>query len=265
NIIIIDRLEGKVAVITGGAAGIGRTTAKLFSQQGCKVVIADIQDGLGHSICNEIGPEMSSFVHCDVTKEDDMKNAVDEAVTRFGKLDIMFNNAGISDPAKVRITENEITDFERVLAVNVAGVFLGTKHAARVMLPGKQCSIINNGSVSSIIGGLVSHGYVASKHAVVGLPKNAAAELGRFGIKVNCISAFAAASPLTRNFFKYDNGEIERRVSELFSVKGVTLTIQDIAGAAVYFGSDESRYVSGHNFVIDGGFTIANSSFGLFN
>ncbi|KAJ4953035.1 hypothetical protein NE237_029867 [Protea cynaroides] len=260
------RLEGKVAVITGGAAGIGRTTAKLFTQQGCKVVIADIQDDLGHSLCNEIGPQMALFVHCDVTKEDDVKNAVDMAVSRFGKLDIMFNNAGIIDPPKVKIMENETSDFERVLGVNVTGVFLGTKHAARVMLPAKQGSIINNGSVSSIVGGIASHAYVASKHAVVGLTKNAAAELGQFGIRVNCVSAFAIASPLVRKLVtKYDDDEIEKRVGALASLKGPTLTAQDIAEAAVYFGSDESRCVSGHNFVIDGGFTVANTSFGMFS
>ncbi|XP_042479620.1 secoisolariciresinol dehydrogenase-like [Macadamia integrifolia] len=260
------RLEGKVAVITGGAAGIGKTTAKLFSQQGCRVIIADIQDELGHSVCHEIGPEMSSFVHCDVTKEDDMKNAVDEAVSRFGKLDIMFNNAGTIDPPKIKIWENEKSDFERVLGVNVTGVFLGTKHAARVMLPANQGSIINNGSVSSIMGGIASHAYVASKHAVVGLTKNAAAELGQLGIRVNCVSAFAIASPFVRNVLKkYDDDVIEKKVNGLASLKGITLAEQDIAEAAVYFGSDESKCVSGHNFVIDGAFTVANTSFGIFD
>ncbi|XP_043694378.1 momilactone A synthase-like [Telopea speciosissima] len=263
-ITIGSRLEGKVAVITGGATGIGKTTAILFSQQGCKVVIADIQDELGQSVCDEIGPEMSSFIHCDVTIEDDVKNAVDEAVSRFGKLDIMFNNAGIIGPQNVKIMENEKLDFESVIAVNVTGVFLGTKHAARVMIPRKQGSIINNGSVSSIMGGLISHAYVASKHAAVGLTKNAAAELGKFGIRVNCVSAFAAASPLARNAFKNDDDEIEKRVGKLCSLKGVSLTVEDIAEAVVYFGGDESRCVSGHNFVIDGGFTVATTSFGLF-
>ncbi|XP_042486605.1 secoisolariciresinol dehydrogenase-like [Macadamia integrifolia] len=258
-------LEVKVAVITRGAAGIGKTTAILFSQQGCKVVIADIQDDLGHSVWNEIGPETSLFVHCDVTKADDVKNAVDKAVSRFGKLDIMFKNAGIIDPSKVRTTDNEIADFERVLAVNVTGVFLGKKHAARVILPGKQCSIINNGSISSVMGGLVSHAYVASKHTVVGLTKIAAAELGRLGIRVNCISASATASPLARNIFESDDDEIERRFTGMNSLKGVTLIAQDTAVAAIYFGSDESRCVSGHNFVIDGGFTVANTSFSIFN
>ncbi|XP_042490577.1 secoisolariciresinol dehydrogenase-like [Macadamia integrifolia] len=264
--ITIDRLGGKVAVITGGAAGIGKTTAKLFSQQGCRVLIADIQDELGHSVCHEIGPEMSSFIHCDVTKEDDVKKVVDEAITRFGKLDIMFNNAGAIDPPKIKIMDNEKSDFDNVLSVNVTGVFLGTKHAARVMLPLKQGSIINNGSVSSIMGGIASHAYVASEHAVVGLTKNAAAELGRSGIRVNCVSAFTIGSPFFRNLVKeYDDDEIEKRVEKMSSLKGVTLTAQDIAEAVLYFGSDESRCVSGHNFVIDKGFTVTNTNFGMFN
>ncbi|XP_043693340.1 secoisolariciresinol dehydrogenase-like [Telopea speciosissima] len=179
------RLVGKVAVITGGAAGIGKATAKLFTLHGCRVVIADIQDDLGQSVCEEIGAEMSLFVHCDVTKEDDVKNAVDEAVSRFGKLDIMFNNAGTIDPPKVRTVDNQKSDFERVLDVNVTGVFLGTKHAARVMLPAKQGSIINNGSVSSIVGGIATHAYVASKYAVVGPSEEALSLVYSFLFKSN--------------------------------------------------------------------------------
>ncbi|XP_042479717.1 short-chain dehydrogenase reductase 2a-like [Macadamia integrifolia] len=116
------------------------------------------------------------------------------------------------------------------------------------------------------MGGIASHAYVASKHAVVGLTKNVAAELGQNGIRVNCVSAFAIASPFVRNVLKkYNDDVIEKKVNGLASLKGVTLAEQDIAEAAVYFGSDESKCVSGHNFVIDGGFTVANTSFGIFD
>ncbi|XP_077235663.1 secoisolariciresinol dehydrogenase-like [Tasmannia lanceolata] len=259
------RLEGKVALITGAATGIGETTARLFAQHGARVVIVDIQDDLGHSVCKDIGLDVASYTHCDVSKEEDVKKAVDGTVTKFGKLDIMFNNAAILDPHKRKIIDNETSDFERVLAVNVTGVFLGTKHAARVMIPAKQGSIIINGSAGSVIGGVASHAYVTSKHAVVGLTKNAAAELGQFGIRVNCVSPFLVASSLAKDFIKKDDGEMERWIAGMSNLKGTVLRAEDIALAAIYFGSDESRYVSGQNFLVDGGFTTVNHTFGLFN
>ncbi|EYU18087.1 hypothetical protein MIMGU_mgv1a0119322mg, partial [Erythranthe guttata] len=152
------RLEGKVALITGGASGIGECTAKLFTKHGAKVVIADIQDDLGRSVVNALGPTNSTYVHCDVTDEDHVSNAVDEAVAAYGKLDIMFNNAGTLDDPKPRIADNKKSDFERVLRVNLTGVFLGMKHAARVMVPAARGgSIISTASLSSGIGGAASH------------------------------------------------------------------------------------------------------------
>jgi NAD(P)-dependent dehydrogenase (short-subunit alcohol dehydrogenase family) len=149
------RLEGKVALITGGASGIGEATAKLFSKHGAKVVIADIQDELGHSVCKDLSPHSTSFVHCDVTKEIDVENAVNLAVSKFGKLDIMFNNAGVAGVSKINILDTTKPEFEQVIGVNLIGVFLGTKHAARAMIPARQGSIISTASVCSVIGGLV--------------------------------------------------------------------------------------------------------------
>ncbi|KAJ4824695.1 hypothetical protein Tsubulata_016476 [Turnera subulata] len=120
--------------------------AKVFAHHGAKVVIADIQDELGLAVAETLGPSNSTYVRCDVTDEEQVKNAVDKAVATYGKLDIMFNNAGTADPSKPRIIDNEKSDFDRVMSVNVTGVFLGTKHAARVMIPARSGNIISTAS-----------------------------------------------------------------------------------------------------------------------
>ncbi|KAK4582721.1 hypothetical protein RGQ29_025773 [Quercus rubra] len=258
------RLEGKVALITGGASGIGEFTAKVFVHHGAKVVIADIQDELGHSVIEGLGSSNALYVHCDVTDEAQIKNAVDKAVATYGKLDIMFNNAGIADENKVRIIDNEKADFERVLGVNVTGVFLGIKHASQAMIPARSGSIISTSSISSYVGGAASYAYTCSKHAVLGLTKNAAVELGQFGIRVNCLSPYALATPLATKFVGVDDETLENMMNSLANLKGVTLKAEDVANAALFLASDESRYVSGHNLLIDGGFSIVNPSFNMF-
>ncbi|KDP34955.1 hypothetical protein JCGZ_09243 [Jatropha curcas] len=256
------RLEGKVALITGGATGIGASIATTFCKHGAKVIIVDIQDDLGQSLSKELGTDKAIFVHCDVTIESDIKNAVDIAISIFRKLDIMVNNAAIADPRKLSIVDNDISDFERVVKVNLIGVFLGTKHAARVMIPARQGSIITLGSVCSSVGGVAFHAYTSTKHGVVGLAKNAAAELGRFGIRVNCLSCYFIETPLTMNFFKME----EDGKSGVYSnLEGVKLKEEDVAQAAIYLGSDESKYVSGHNLALDGGSTTINPAFGVFS
>ncbi|KAB2066312.1 hypothetical protein ES319_A09G151800v1 [Gossypium barbadense] len=247
-----------------GASGIGRCTAKVFAHHGAKVVIADIQDDLGHSVCEDIGSSNCSYVHCNVTDEDQIKNAVDKAVATHGKLDIMFNNAGIADADKARIIDYDKSDFYRVLSVNVTGVFLGIKHAARVMVPARSGSIISASSVSSTVGAAATHAYCASKHAVLGLTRNAAVELGQFGIRVNCLSPYALATPLATGFVGVNDEELEKAMSALANLKGVYLKAEDVANAALYLASEEGRYVSGHNLFIDGGFTVVNPSFRMF-
>ncbi|PQQ15126.1 secoisolariciresinol dehydrogenase-like [Prunus yedoensis var. nudiflora] len=245
------RLEGKVALITGGASGIGESTARLFSKHGAKVVIADVQDDLAESVCRDLSPSSTSFVHCDVTKEEDVKNAVQTATNKYGKLDIMMNNAGIVG----------MVDFEQVIRVNLVGAFLGIKHAARVMIPAGKGSIFNTASVCSTIGGVAPHAYTSSKHGLVGLVRNTAVELGQHGIRVNCVSPYIVATPLARELFKLDDDKLHGAYSNL---KGGVLKAEDIAEAALYLGSDESKYVSGHNLLVDGGFTILNAGFCMF-
>ncbi|KAK4419429.1 Secoisolariciresinol dehydrogenase [Sesamum alatum] len=258
-------LHSLKALITGGASGIGECTAKHFSKHGAKVVIADIQDELAHSVVNSIGHSNSTYIHCDVTNEDHVMNAVDKTVSTYGKLDIMFNNAGIADRPKPRIIDNEKSDFERVMSINVTGVFLGMKHAARVMVPARSGTIISTASLGSGIGGAATHAYTCSKHAVVGLTRNLAVELGQFGIRVNCLSPYALATPLAKNFLELDDEGLENAMSFMANLKGVTLKAEDVANAALFLASDEARYVSGQNLFIDGGFGIVNSAIKLFN
>ena len=257
----LKRLEGKVAIVTGGASGIGESTARLFSKHGAKVIIGDIQDELGHSVCNELDPQTTTYVHCDVSDEKDVENLVNTTVSKYGKLDIMYNNAGTVDTPKPNILDIHKADFEKVVSVNLVGAFLGIKHAARVMIPARKGSIISTASVCSIIGGVATHGYTSSKHGILGLTRNTAVELGQHGIRVNCVSPYLVATPLAKDFFKLDDDGGYRVYSNL---KEATLKPEDIAQAALYLGSDDSKYVSGHNLVVDGGFTVVNPGLCMF-
>ncbi|KAJ9184539.1 hypothetical protein P3X46_004253 [Hevea brasiliensis] len=259
------RLEGKVALINGGASGIGESTARLFVKHGAKVLIADVQDDLGQSICLEFdSQETISYVHCDVTCDSDVQNAVDTAVSRYGKLDIMFNNAGISGKPEEKILATENEDFKKVLDVNIFGAFLGAKHAARVMIPAKKGCILFTSSIVSVCCTDCPYAYIASKYAVVGVAKNLCVELGQYGIRVNSISPFGVATPMVKSAFGIlGKKEIEELVSSAATLKGVVLEADDIAQAALYLASDESKYISGINLAVDGGYSLTNPSFSM--
>ncbi|KAJ8754795.1 hypothetical protein K2173_012184 [Erythroxylum novogranatense] len=260
---VFRRLEGKVALITGGASGIGESTVRLFVQHGAKVVIADVQDDLGHSLCKELdSQEAVSYVHCDVTRDTDVEKAVDLAVSKYGQLDIMFSNAGIAGKLGSTILDSDNEEAKRVIDVDLFGPFLTAKHAARVMIPARKgCILFTSSMLSTIVTAKAPHEYVAAKHGVVGLTKSMCVELGAHGIRVNCVSPYMVATPI---FQKIASGlnktEVEKLASAASNLKEAVLEPEDIAHAALYLVSDEAKYVSGVNLVVDGGYSASSSA-----
>ncbi|MCD9645359.1 Zeaxanthin epoxidase, chloroplastic [Datura stramonium] len=265
------RLLGRVALVTGGASGIGESIVRLFHKHGAKVCVADIQDELGQRVCESLGDEQSAcFIHCDVTSEADVSHAVDFAVEKFGTLDIMVNNAGLTGPSYSDIRDYELSVFDNLVDVNLKGVFLGMKHSARIMIPRKKGSIVSLGSIAGAIGGAGSHGYTATKFGVLGLTQNVAAEMGKHGIRVNCVSPYAVPTGLGLAHVPPDQRKDEAikdfhsYFGKFANLQGVDLVDQDVANAVLFLASDEGRYISGHNLMVDGGFSSVNHSLRMF-
>lgn len=245
-----------MAIITGGASGIGASAVHIFHENGAKVVFADIQDNLGQAIADKLG-ENVCYIHCDVSNEDDVCNLVDTTIAKHGKLDIMYNNAGIMDRAVGSILDTTKSDLDRMIVVNLGGAFLGAKHAARVMIPQKKGCILFTTSACTAISGISTHSYAASKYAILGLAKNLTPELGQYGIRVNCVSPYGVASGMNMTS-EADRPMVEAALSAMGILKGEILRTEGVAQAALYLASDEANYVSGLNLVVDGGFSVVN-------
>ena len=247
------RLDGKVALISGGSRGMGAFEAELFVQEGAKVVICDVRDDEGDALAKKIvdrGGEAAS-VHLDVTSESDWAAAVREAVERYGKLDVLVNNAGVS--ARGSIEETSPDDWDRVMDINAKGVFLGTRSAIPEMRKAGAGSIINISSQLGLVGmGESSPQYQASKGAVRIFSKSAAIQYAHEGIRVNSVHPGPIITPMTEAR-RSDEVVRQRMISRI--PLGRYGESEDVAYGVLYLASDESSFVTGSELVIDGGWT----------
>lgn len=253
------RLDNKTAVVTGGASGIGEGTVRRFVEEGARVIVADIQDGPGQALADELG-DAARFFHTDVTDESQVQGAVALAVAEFGSIDVMFNNAGIVG-AIGSITETSYDAWNETVAILLSSVFLGIKHAGAAMVAqaSGSGSIISTSSTAGILGGLGPHVYTAAKHGVIGLTKSVANELAPHGIRVNAISPGNTATAMTASVISGDHNDTDGAAEKIGmgSPLGYPGLPVDIANAALYLACDESRYVSGHTLVVDAGQTMS--------
>ena len=258
-----NELSGKVAIVTGGASGIGRGTAERFLAEGARVVIADVDRDDGKALADALGPD-AAFKETDVADAQQVTELVAFAVETFGGLHIMFNNAGISGVRHARLADEDFADFQKVMAINLLGVMVGTQQAAAHMAANGGGSVINITSIGGIQSAPGLWAYHTSKAGVIMFSKSAAIDLGEYGIRVNCIAPGNIETPIlagamAANLPEEERAELMRTIRE-FILSRQPLKRQgspsDIAEAAVYFGSERSSYVTGTVLPVDGG-TVA--------
>lgn len=247
------KLKGKVAIITGAAGGIGKETAKLFLEEGAKVSLVDLsEEDLKEAMDALDSPENIITTTADVSKEEDVKNYVENTLNEFGRIDILFNNAGITGK-QTDLVNIELEDFENIMAINTTGVFLGMKHVLPILKKQESGSVINTSSVDGLRGSPGLAPYAASKHAVVALTKTAALEVAESGVRVNSIHP----SPVDTGMMD----ELESNTGDADSAKeeftaGIPLgryaEASDIAKLVLFLASDESPFISGSQYRIDG-------------
>ncbi len=237
-------LDGKVAIVTGGAGGIGRAIAELFVEEGARVVIADIDDERGTGVAEALG-EPTSFVHADVSNAESVQGAIDHAQRCFGALHVMVNNAGISGSFR-RLMADDLRDFDRVIAVDLYGVMVGTQRAARAMSGGG--SIVNITSIAGVSPGVGFSAYRAAKAGVIHFSRCAAIEVAELGVRVNVIAPGNISTDINAAF---DTSAVVRRIQPLQRLGGT----RDVANAAVYLASDRAAQVTGTLIPVDGGTT----------
>ena len=251
------RLDGKVALITGAASGMGRTAAEVFAGEGASVVLADVTDNAGQAAAEEISSTGAGamYVHADVSMETDVRGMVESAVQRFGSLDVLYNNAGIFPADDGSVTETPTETWERVMAINLKGVFLGCKYGIPAMVRSGGGSIINVASFVALMGAATAQiAYTTSKGGVLAMTREIAVEFARRGIRANALCPGPIETPLLQELMS-DPARRERRLVHI--PLGRLGQAREIVNAALFLASDESSYMTGAAFVVDGGITSA--------
>ena len=245
------RLQGKVAIVTGAARGLGASIARRFHDEGALLLLGDVRDADGREFAKGFGAN-AQYVHLDVASEDDWGAAISEVRSRFGIPSILVNNAAVFRVATLLQTSAE--EYLQMVRINQLGCFLGMRHCAQAMLQARAGSIVNIASTAGLegVGGAVA--YTATKHAVVGMTKAAALELGGHGIRVNAVCPGAMATPMLGDSFKV-SAETLRSMDLPRSPMRRMASPEEITGAVLYLASDESSYATGSTLVVDGGIT----------
>ncbi len=246
------RLEGKVALVTGGGSGIGRASALTFAREGAKVVVADVVVNGGEETVGMIKKAGGDaiFVKADVSKATEVEALINQAVETYGRLDCAYNNAGI-EGVTASTTECSEENWERVISINLKGVWLCLKHEIPQMLKQGGGAIVNTSSVMGLVAGQGLPAYVASKHGVAGLTKTAALEYAKAGIRVNAVCPGAIRTPMVERFLNKDP-QLEAQLTAQEPV-GRMAAPEEVAEAVVWLCSDAASFVTGHTMSVDGG------------
>lgn len=248
------RLQGKIALVTGAASGIGRASALALAREGATVVVSDVSDKEGEATVAQIraAAGRAEFIHCDVTKATEIESLVSETIRTFDRLDFAHNNAGW-EGALAKLADVDEEDFDRVLAINLKGVFLCLKHEIPAMVAGGGGSIVNTASVAGLVANQGASPYSAAKHGVVGLTRTAAAEYARKGVRVNAVCPGWTDTPMSQR-----TADANPRIMEGYLARvpaGRLGRAEEVASLVVFLASDEATYLTGAALPLDGGWT----------
>ena len=251
------RLEDKVCIITGGGSGMGRVAAELFAREGAKVVVAEVTEEAGQDTARTVTEAggQATFVRADVSNEAEARAMVDHAMTTFGRVDVLYNNAGIMPAADHSVIDTDVATWDKVMAVNVRGVFLGCKYAIPHMVEQGSGSVINIASFVALLGCSVPQdAYTASKGAILSMTRSLAVQFGPNGVRSNAICPGPVETPLLLDWLVKD--EEAKRIRLARNPTGRFGKPEEIVAMAVYLASDESRWTNGASLVVDGGISV---------